>query len=126
MTEDECLFCRPGADDNRVVDAKDSCYARYDNFPAADGHLQVVPYRHVESFFQLSAAELADAYMLMGWFGGEAEAWTIGVNEGRAAGRTVDHVHIHMIPRSTGDVPDPRGGVRNILLGPSPDLWSTR
>jgi hypothetical protein len=46
-------------------------------------------------------------------------------DEGRAAGRTVDHVHLHLIPRHTGDVEDPRGGIRHVLPGCDADRWAT-
>jgi histidine triad (HIT) family protein len=43
--------------------------------------------------------------------------FNLGINDGRNAGRTVDHLHIHIIPRYEGDVPDPVGGVRHIIPG---------
>lgn len=45
------------------------------------------------------------------------DAYNFGINDGEAAGRTVDHLHIHLIPRYFGDVEDPRGGVRHIIPG---------
>ena len=117
-----CIFC--AQDDpalNRIVAENGSCFARFDNFPAAAGHIEVVPKRHVESFWDLSAEEVADAYDLLAIVRKGLEqtyhpdGYTIGVNEGRAAGRTVDHLHIHLIPRHLGDVADPRGGVRCIF-----------
>jgi diadenosine tetraphosphate (Ap4A) HIT family hydrolase len=104
-----------------------SAYTRLDNYPAADGHVQIVPVRHVESFFELTAAEIADMHMLLRQAAQSvvADGFTIGVNEGRAAGRTVDHLHVHLIPRRWGDVTDPRGGVRNVLPGGDPDRWAT-
>ena len=45
------------------------------------------------------------------------EGYNIGINEGRAAGRTIDHLHIHIIPRFWGDVEDPIGGVRYVIQG---------
>jgi diadenosine tetraphosphate (Ap4A) HIT family hydrolase len=122
----DCLFCRPNTPDNQVIATAGTCYARADNFPAAPGHLEIVPYRHVESLFDLTPAEAADVWRLLREAAaqGTADGWTIGVNEGRAAGRTIDHVHIHLIPRRHGDVPDPRGGVRNVLPGGNPDRWS--
>ena len=44
----------------------------------------------------------------------DAAGFNIGVNEGMAAGQTIEHLHIHLIPRYEGDVEHPRGGVRNI------------
>ena len=45
----------------------------------------------------------------------QPDGFNIGVNDGLAAGQTVEHAHIHLIPRYVGDVADPRGGVRWII-----------
>jgi len=81
----------------------------------------IVPRRHVGSFFQATATEreemlrLADeAHRILG----EKHApdgFNLGINDGAAAGQSVPHLHLHIIPRYRGDVPDPRGGVRWIL-----------
>lgn len=126
-----CLFCAYDRPDlNRVLAQNTTCYARYDNYPAAPGHIEVAPKRHVESFFDLTAQESADAVALLArarelvTAEHPCDGYTIGVNEGRAAGRTIDHVHIHLIPRTVGDVPDPRGGVRMVVSSRSPDEWT--
>lgn len=125
MAED-CFFCSPHERDIPELRAR-TAFARWDGFPVAEGHLLVVPYRHVESFFGLTVEEVADVH----WLAADAsklvaaDGWTIGVNEGRAAGRTVDHIHLHLIPRRLGDVEDPRGGIRNVLPGgPRPSEWA--
>lgn len=122
----DCLFCHTDTPDNRVIARSGTCYARADNYPASKGHTEVVPSRHVESALDLTDQEITDAWRLLRQLAaqGDADGWTIGINEGRAAGRTVDHVHIHLIPRRFGDVPDPRGGVRNVLPGQDPDRWA--
>ena len=128
----DCLFCsRDRPELNDVLLENDTCYARRDNFPVAAGHVEVVPKRHVESFFDLSAEEITDAYSLLVTVQEKLSAdycpdgYTIGVNEGRAAGRTIDHLHIHLIPRNFGDVKDPRGGVRQVVPSSeyTPDDW---
>jgi len=43
------------------------------------------------------------------------DAYTVGNNNGRAAGRSIDHLHVIVLPRYHGDVPDPRGGIRNVI-----------
>lgn len=127
---DDCIFCRRHDPEvNRIMRENDSFFARYDNFPANEGHLEIVPKRHVESFFELSEREVVEAYALLV----EArdvlqerhrpDGYTIGVNEGRAAGRSVDHLHIHLIPRHFGDVKDPRGGIRRAAPNCDPDSW---
>jgi diadenosine tetraphosphate (Ap4A) HIT family hydrolase len=125
-----CLLCR--VDDtsaNQVLMDSDHFYVRYDNFPASDGHVEVVPKRHVVSFFDLSPSEMAEAYRLMRDAQKtlskqyDPQGYTIGINEGRAAGRSVDHLHIHLIPRYEGDVADPSGGIRQILPNCNPAEW---
>ncbi|WP_330173029.1 HIT domain-containing protein [Streptomyces sp. NBC_01498] len=114
-----CLFC-PGSQGSTVIASAETAYVRLDNFPSSPGHMEVVPRRHVESFYDLSSVEVRDIYALACDAGAhvpDADGWTVGVNEGRAAGRTVDHVHVHLIPRRLGDVPDPTGGVRWVLPG---------
>ncbi|WP_101390233.1 HIT family protein [Streptomyces sp. TLI_146] len=130
---DTCLFCRRERPDlNRIMHENKTFYIRYDNFPAAEGHVEIVPKRHVESFFQLTTRELKDAYSLIR-FAREniddrhhPDGYTIGVNEGRAAGRTIDHLHIHLIPRHHNDVADPRGGIRRAVPNCEPDTWTAR
>lgn len=97
------------------------CYVRYDGYPVSKGHFLIVPFRHVSSFFDLTAVEQQAALELV-W---QAKAkldldlhpqgYNIGVNVGGTAGQTVMHAHIHLIPRYAGDVPDPRGGVRWVI-----------
>jgi diadenosine tetraphosphate (Ap4A) HIT family hydrolase len=132
-SEEDCIFCR--IDDpalNTVLEESANFYVRYDNFPATPGHVEIVPKRHVVSFFDLDAQEVAEAYELMLKARSALSAthapqgYTIGINEGRAAGRTIDHLHIHLVPRYDGDVRDPRGGIRQALPNCDPSLWSQR
>jgi diadenosine tetraphosphate (Ap4A) HIT family hydrolase len=124
-----CLFCRQG--DNRVIGENGTCYARFDNFPASKGHIEIVPKRHVASLFALTPTERADALALLFEVHSKLEAdycpdgYTIGVNEGEAAGRSIPHLHIHLIPRYRGDVEDPRGGIRQVVPNFDPDAWLT-
>jgi diadenosine tetraphosphate (Ap4A) HIT family hydrolase len=130
--EKRCLFCVQ--DDpavNRIFLQNKTFYVRHDNFPATEGHVEVVPKRHVESFFDLTTREIKDAYALIGRAREELirttklpDGFTIGVNEGRAAGRTVDHLHIHVIPRRQGDVADPCGGIRQVVPNCNADVWT--
>jgi diadenosine tetraphosphate (Ap4A) HIT family hydrolase len=128
---EDCIFClRHDEELNTVMRENVSFYARYDNFPASDGHLEIVPKRHVESFFDLTDQEILEAYALLCEVQKElqqkydADGYTIGVNEGDAAGRTIDHLHIHLIPRHFGDVEDPRGGIRQAAPNCDPDSWA--
>lgn len=124
----DCLFCQPNSDTNRHAARHGTAYARHDNYPATTGHVEVLPLRHVASITDLTPTEILDMHTLIRQHitGSDANGWTIGINEGRAAGRTVDHVHIHLIPRRWGDVDDPRGGVRHVLPGTDPDSWADK
>jgi diadenosine tetraphosphate (Ap4A) HIT family hydrolase len=127
-----CLFCRPDDPNmNLLLAEADTCYARWDNYPASPGHVEVVTRRHVGSLFDLTRAEAADMWQLLRmaravveFCHGAPDGWTIGVNDGAAAGQTVPHLHIHLIPRHLGDVPDPRGGIRQCAPNNNPDAWS--
>jgi diadenosine tetraphosphate (Ap4A) HIT family hydrolase len=129
---DDCIFCqRADKRLNTIVRENATFYARYDNFPATEGHLEVVPKRHVESLFELTPAEVFEAYSLLCEVQKivteryRPDGYTIGVNEGPAAGQSIAHLHIHLIPRHYGDVPDPRGGIRQAVPNWDPDSWTT-
>ena len=114
-----CPFCNPAEDE--IVLANDLCYARYDRYPVSPGHLLLIPFRHVATLFDATDDEHAALLALVR----EAKAlldeqfrpdgYNVGVNVGKTAGQTVMHLHVHVIPRYTGDVEDPRGGVRGAV-----------
>lgn len=116
MDETKCPFCGPAPD--RVVARSDYTITLRDAYPVSRGHTLVLPARHVGSFFELKAIEKAAVLQALD----EArealdrelgpDGYNIGINDGEAAGQTVPHVHVHLIPRYRGDTPDPRGGVR--------------
>jgi len=100
-------------------------------YPVSPGHTLVIPRRHIASFFELTADERADLLTLLDQarVGLDTEfhpdAYNIGINDGPAAGQTIGHLHIHLIPRYAGDQPDPRGGVRWIFPDKA-DYWTAR
>jgi diadenosine tetraphosphate (Ap4A) HIT family hydrolase len=117
----DCPFCQHLAFDD-VTESKAHAVAFADGFPVAAGHTLVVPRRHVASVFDLEPEEYAALWALVAAVrtrlassGEGADGFTIGVNDGAAAGQTVGHAHVHVIPRRAGDVGDPRGGVRWVL-----------
>jgi diadenosine tetraphosphate (Ap4A) HIT family hydrolase len=95
--------------------------AFWDAYPVTDGHALISPRRHVASIYQFSAEDQFALWALVGEVRTlllrryAPDGFNIAVNDGIAAGQTIAHAHIHVIPRRTGDVPDPRGGVRNII-----------
>jgi diadenosine tetraphosphate (Ap4A) HIT family hydrolase len=113
----DCELC---ALDKAVLE-NDLAYARYDGNSLSRGHMLVVPKRHVADFFEMSAEEQAAVLELLNRarrMTGEKyspDGYNIGVNIGKAAGQNRMHVHVHLIPRYKGDVPDPSGGIRRVL-----------
>ena len=99
----------------------DAAYARLDSNSLAPGHVIVVPRRHVADFFDLTEAEQAAVLSLLNearrliQARHQPDGYNVGVNVGKAAGQNRMHVHVHLIPRYAGDVPDPAGGVRRVL-----------
>jgi diadenosine tetraphosphate (Ap4A) HIT family hydrolase len=129
MTEKSCPFCSLPV--SRILgEAEHGVWLR-DGFPISPGHSLVVPKRHVGSFFELSKQEQIALLTLLDQAKAAAEAefqpdgYNIGINDGAAAGQTVPHLHIHLIPRFKGDLPDPRGGIRWIIPEKA-DYWSNR
>lgn len=124
-----CAFCT--LPESRVIESSPSCIVIRDGFPVSPGHTLVIPKRHVQSFFELSPEEQAEMLGLLQTAKAtldrefEAHGYNIGINDGPAAGQTIPHLHIHLIPRFRGDRPDPRGGVRWIIPDKA-DYWSQR
>jgi diadenosine tetraphosphate (Ap4A) HIT family hydrolase len=116
-----CPFC--SVNQARVFMEGDSIFGIWDEFPVSPGHALLITRRHVPSWFELTAAEMREITAALGTAKAEIElnhkpdGYNIGINSGEAAGQTIFHLHVHLIPRYQGDIPDPRGGVRNIFPG---------
>jgi diadenosine tetraphosphate (Ap4A) HIT family hydrolase len=92
-----------------------------DAYPVTDGHTLVVTRRHVASLYELSDTEQEGVWKLVSEVRQrlltklKPDGFNIGANDGLAAGQTVMHAHVHVIPRWDADVPDPRGGIRWVI-----------
>lgn len=121
----ECPFCKiwesNGSHSFKVLVVGEYCVSVLDQYPVSEGHCLIIPKRHVSSIDELSDVELKDLYtvlhqtkiLLIETY--LPDGFNIGINEGEAAGQTVPHLHIHLIPRYEGDVVCPRGGVRGVI-----------
>jgi diadenosine tetraphosphate (Ap4A) HIT family hydrolase len=125
----DCPFCEPSAD--RILIERKHFRILRDGYPISPGHILIVPMRHVARWEETSQSEqraLIEAIELA-----QAEireqrrpdGFNIGINDGVAAGQTIPHLHIHVIPRYAGDLADPRGGVRWVIPDRA-DYWSDR
>ncbi len=114
-----CPFCGPAGE--KLAGRIDSVNILWDSFPVSPGHALVTPVRHAESWSDLTRDERIA--MLDGIDTAKKviereyspQGYNIGINDGVAAGQTIMHVHLHVIPRYAGDREDSRGGVRWVL-----------
>jgi len=126
----ECQFCAK-VDEKDFRWENDHAVAFADRYPVGPGHTLVVPRVHQSDLFRLDPIVRAEVWALVDDVHRDllkdlgADGFNVGLNEGTAAGRTVDHAHVHVIPRFNGDMPDPRGGIRWVLPE-NADYWSHR
>jgi diadenosine tetraphosphate (Ap4A) HIT family hydrolase len=115
-----CLFCTRPSDQHQILFETEHFWVRADNFPVNHGHINIVSQRHIINDDKLTVEEWTDlknviraskAYLYNTYL---PDGFNFGMNDGLAAGQTIMHLHWHLIPRYANDVPNPRGGVRNI------------
>jgi diadenosine tetraphosphate (Ap4A) HIT family hydrolase len=128
--DEACPLCA-AAERRDILAGNDHAVAISDSYPVNPGHALIVSRRHVADLFDLSAEEQAGLWALLPIVRRMLDkvhspaGYNVGVNVGAAAGQTVGHVHVHVIPRYSGDAADPRGGVRWVLPGRA-NYWSSR
>ena len=114
-----CPFCTLPPE--RIIDSNEFGITIRDGFPVSTGHTLIIPKRHIGSWFEIDAEEQLGLLDLLTRakiaLQNELnpDGYNIGINDGPAAGQTVPHLHMHLIPRYKGDIEDPRGGVRWII-----------
>ncbi len=122
ISDSLCPFCQPQNSQNILLETQD-CRAILDSFPVAPGHALIIPRRHLASYFDLPPEEQQLLWAMVNECKKylqehyHPDGFNIGINIGDAAGQTIPHVHIHLIPRYTGDTPKPKGGVRGVIPG---------
>ena len=110
-----CPFCSRRSHDAWIDNGHAIAFA--DAYPVTEGHTLVVLRKHVSSIYRLTAEEQAAAWSLVAEVrerlltGLKPDAFNIGLNDGLAAGQTIEHAHVHIIPRRERDLADPRGGI---------------
>jgi diadenosine tetraphosphate (Ap4A) HIT family hydrolase len=121
VSGNDCPFCKRLRGHELLLASRPLAVGFADAFPVSPGHCLVIPRRHEADFFALSREEQEAVWDIVWELREllEAEhgttAFNVGINAGEAAGQTVPHAHVHVIPRYPGDDPDPRGGVRWVL-----------
>lgn len=119
---EDCPFCAPDPKGELITESA-TVFAILDKFPVSSGHTLIIPKKHIADYFELSAHTktacwlVADRVKALLTERFHPDGFNIGINCGAAAGQTVGHVHIHLIPRYAGDVENPTGGVRHVIPG---------
>tara|TARA_B100001248_G_C27344572_1_gene438027 strand:+ start:73 stop:441 length:369 start_codon:yes stop_codon:yes gene_type:complete len=93
----------------------------FDKFPVSKGHCLIIPNRVYSDYFDSSEEEIIGLNKLL--FKTKKyldekfnpSGFNVGINCGKVSGQTVDHLHIHIIPRYPKDVDDPTGGIRCVI-----------
>lgn len=118
-SQKQCIFCNLASE--RIIAENELCLAIRDGFPVSEGHTLIIPKRHVADYFDLTSDEIAAMQAMMKESKCQLDntlhpdGYNVGVNVNAAAGQTVFHVHMHLIPRYIGDVENPKGGVRGVI-----------
>ncbi len=116
----DCPFCNPDSERELLLETA-TAYAILDKFPVSNGHTLILPKKHCADYFELSFKEQSACWFMLNaakdlltkkW---NPNGFNVGMNVNEVAGQTVSHVHIHLIPRYTGDVAEPRGGIRGVI-----------
>ncbi len=118
-----CEFCNCLQERHEVILENDHWFSKWDKYPVTKGHALIIPKVHRCDLFELSGEEFLSCTQIMISIWRiivekcSPDGFNVGVNIGKCAGQTIQHLHIHLIPRYCGDVPEPEGGVRNVIPG---------
>ena len=119
---EECIFCHLG--NSRIIDENPLAIAMEDKYAVTEGHTLIIPKRHCPDYFSLHQAEINAMNRLsfrirdrLSKKDSRISGYNLGFNAGEDAGQTIFHCHMHLIPRRSGDVQNPRGGIRNVIDG---------
>lgn len=116
----DCPFCKPGKNLQLITESAQS-YAIFDKYPVAEGHALIITKKHVSDYFNLSFGQQQGIWLMVNRVRSILEkrfnpdGFNVGFNIKESAGQSIDHVHIHVIPRYRGDMKNPKGGVRHVI-----------
>jgi len=123
LNNSNCIFCNENIKKTIIIENNLSI-GFYDKFPVTRNHCLIIPKRHINSYFELTQPEINSIHSIINQLKDKIEAedksvkgFNIGINNGEVSGQTIEHCHIHLIPRRKDDIPNPIGGIRNIIPG---------
>jgi diadenosine tetraphosphate (Ap4A) HIT family hydrolase len=115
-----CPHC--GKKRSHVISKNDLFFVIRDNYPVTKHHTLIIPIRHTSSVFDLNEHELIELHRILAEqrlslikLDDTITGFNVGFNSGVDAGQTINHAHVHLIPRRKGDMKDPAGGVRGVI-----------
>lgn len=118
----DCLFCQISREERgNIIEQFEHCYVIRDEFPVSKGHSLIIPKEHTENWFtarkEVQEDMLAALEKVKKQLDDELQpdGYNIGINCGEAAGQSIFHLHLHLIPRYAGDMKNPKGGVRGVI-----------
>ncbi|MBQ9266675.1 MAG: Helicase associated domain protein [Clostridia bacterium] len=121
FVKETCLFCQKQLENDKVILQNTYAYCVFDEYAVSKGHMLIIPKRHCKDFFETKPREKVAIFSLIkkakSMLDTEyaPDGYNIGMNCGEAAGQSIMHCHVHLIPRYAGDVENPRGGVRGVI-----------
>ena len=111
-----------GEETRELIVETATVFSFYDKFPVSEGHALIVPKRLISNYFDLTLKEQTACWIVMNRVKTilqekyNPDGFNVGININEEAGQTISHCHIHIIPRYKGDVKNPRGGIRGVIL----------
>tara|TARA_B100001123_G_scaffold322850_1_gene362308 strand:+ start:245 stop:613 length:369 start_codon:yes stop_codon:yes gene_type:complete len=119
------VFCEK-VENKDYLKENETAVSFLDSYPLTEGHTLIIPKRHISEIFNLDSKEYTDIWEIINATNKSLtdtlspDGFNIGVNVGKEAGQTIDHAHLHLIPRYKGDIADPRGGIRWVIPDKAP------
>lgn len=116
----DCYFCKC-LKEKKIILENDLSFTIFDGYPVNKGHMLIIPKRHIKDWWEttpdekMAIIDLLDKAKKLIDKEYKPDGYNIGMNLGKPAGQSIMHLHVHLIPRYTGDVPNPRGGVRGVI-----------
>ena len=120
MEKNNCIFC--SKEKLNIIYEDDIFFVIRDSFPVTKDHTLIILKNHDKTYFDLRDKDILQLNNILKFQkeslmqnNNTITGFNIGINQGKSAGQTVMHLHIHLIPRRKGDIEDPRGGVRGVI-----------
>lgn len=117
-----CIFCKVKKNKSKIIFENKYFFVIRDSFPVTKLHTLIISKIHKSSFFDLDKKSYKYCFSLLQKSKENLKildkkilGFNVGFNDGEYAGQTINHFHMHLIPRRKGDQKNPKGGVRGVI-----------